>query len=307
MSMHKVESMKGIIGVINTPFTHNNDLDIESLHRYVEHSISCGVVGFLCLGMAAEIHKLNANEKINIVQSVVDKVNGRVPVIANITADSQNKRLHNAKNFTDLGADGLMLSLVCENENDYLNQVEEIDKLTAGFLMIQDWDFKDFGLPLSLILKMFNNIESFKCLKVEVVPAGVKYSQVLEATDGKLHVSGGWASTQMIEALDRGVHAFMPTILHDVYTRVYRLHQKGDRIAAKQLFYELVSILAFSHQHLDISIHFNKRMVHQQGIFSTDRVREPILPFDSYHENISNELIQKAKNLCERLKKEYPL
>lgn len=299
--------MKGIIGVINTPFTSNNELDVESLHRYVEHSISCGVVGFLCLGMAAEIHKLSTTEKEAIVHTVVDQVNARVPVIANITSTTQEERLRNAHKYKDLGADGLMLSLVCDDEDQYLRQVEEIDKLSPGFLMIQDWDFKDYGLPMPLILKMFANLASFKCLKVEVVPAGVKYSQVLKATEGKLHVSGGWAGTQMIEALDRGVHAFMPTILHDVYTRIYNLHQKGARDAAKQLFYELVSILAFSHQHLDISIHFNKRMVHQQGLFSTDKVREPILPFDLYHEKVSGELIQKALKLCESLKNEYPV
>ncbi len=32
---------------------------------------------------------------------------------------------------------------------------------------------------------------------------------------------------QMTEALGRGVHAFMPTALHAVYVRIYRLYAAG--------------------------------------------------------------------------------
>ena len=174
--------------------------------------------------------------------------------------------------------------------------------MRPGFLMIQDWDFKGYGIPVDVIKKLFNEIESFKCLKIEVVPAGVKYSAIRKVTENKLHVSGGWAGTQMIEALDRGVNAFMPTVLHDIYVKIFNLHHYGRREEACKLFYELIPILAFSHQHLDISIHFNKRLVYEQGIFSTNKVRDPILPFDNYHERVAEELIMKARNLIKREK-----
>jgi dihydrodipicolinate synthase/N-acetylneuraminate lyase len=54
-----VENIKGIIGVINTPFTEEDEIDIESLKRYVENSIGKKVVGFLVLGLAAEANKLS--------------------------------------------------------------------------------------------------------------------------------------------------------------------------------------------------------------------------------------------------------
>ena len=129
----------------------------------------------------------------------------------------------------------------------------------------------------------------------------MKYSKVIEATEGKLHVSGGWAGTQMIEALDRGVNAFMPTVLHDVYNKIYQLHRNGNREAAIKIFNQLIPIIAFSHQHVDISIQFNKRLVQKQGLFATSNVREPILPFDSYHEKIAEELIDKAIELTKTL------
>jgi 4-hydroxy-tetrahydrodipicolinate synthase len=127
-----------------------------------------------------------------------------------------------------------------------------------------------------------------------VVPAGVKYSEVIEATGGRLHVSGGWAVGQLIEGLDRGVHAFMPTALHRCYVAIYQRHAAGDRAGAEALFRKLLPILAFSNQHLDISIHFFKRLLHAQGVYATPRVRDPILPFDTHHERIAGDLIDRA-------------
>lgn len=296
-----VENIKGIIGVINTPFTEDDKIDVESLNRYVENSINNKVVGFLVLGLAAEVNKLSVDEKILIVDTVIKKVNKRVPVISGTTASSQKERIDLVKEFSDLGCDGILVNISFENENLFVSNVREISSNITGFMMLQDWDFHSYGIPINIITRLFNELENFKCLKIEVVPAGVKYSQVRNATNGRLHLSGGWAGTQMIEALDRGVDAFMPTILHDVYGMIYRLHRNGKREEAKIIFNKLLPIISFSHQHLDISIHFNKRFVNHQGIFSTPNVRQPILPFDMHHEKMAKELINNAYELQSQL------
>lgn len=299
--MNLLKDFNGIIGVVNTPFTNDNRIDTESLKRYVNHSIACGVVGFLVPAIAAEINKLDRDERRVIVKTVVDEVAGRVIVIGGASALDRESRMYYVNELNDLGCDGVLVNIPFVDEAEYIKQINEIAGFNPKFLMIQDWNFNQYGLPVKVIKKLFDEVEVFKSLKIEVVPAGVKYSDVINATGGKLHVAGGWAGSQMIEGLDRGVNAFMSTILHDVYSKIFELHKSGERERAEKLFYELVSILAFSHQHIDISIHFNKRLVHTQGIFSTPNVREPILPFDKYHEKIADELIHKAIHICSTL------
>jgi len=127
---------------------------------------------------------------------------------------------------------------------------------------------------------------------------------LLEATQGRLHVSGGWAVMQMIEALDRGVHAFMPTGLHEnLHPHFCALPSQAAAMRHRALFNRLLPVLAFSNQHLDISIHFFKRLLHRQGIYSTDRVRPPILPFDAHHARIADELITYALRLLREMLK----
>ena len=294
-------SLNGIIAVANTPFTDDDKIDTESLRRYVNHSIKCGVVGFLTGGMAAEVDKLSFDERKIIAETVVDEVAGRVTVIGGASAKSGEERNKYANMLNEAGCDGLLVSIPYLDRNQYQQDIYNVAALSPGFLMIQDWDFDGFGIPVDVITELFEEIDVFKCLKVEVKPSGVKYTKVIEATEGKLHVSGGWAGTQMIEALDRGVNAFMPTILHDIYNTIYRLHKEGNREAAINLFNQLLPIISFSHQHTDIAVHFNKRLVHKQGIFSTANVRQPILDFDDYHERVAEELIEDALKLTRNL------
>ena len=140
---------------------------------------------------------------------------------------------------------------------------------------------------------MFERIPVFLCLKIETVPAGAKYTQVLQATGGALHVSAGWALPQMIEALDRGVHAFNTTAVNRPFVRIYELHKAGRRGEAESLFEDVVPYLAWSHQHIDVSIQFLKRYCLKRGLFSTACVRPPILTYDDYHERCGDELIER--------------
>jgi 4-hydroxy-tetrahydrodipicolinate synthase len=63
--------------------------------------------------------------------------------------------------------------------------------------------------------------------------------------------------------------------------------------------------LAFSNQHLDISIHFFKRLLHRQGIYPTSNVREPILPFDAIHKEVADRHIDTIIQLENKLNEVY--
>ena len=286
--------LRGIITVLNTPFTEDDRIDVPSLQKNVRRALDAGVAGFLVPAMASEVGKLLPDERRLMVQAVLEATGGCAPVIGGASATSGDARSAAAETLLELGCAGVLVSISYQDDAQYERDAREIAALQPGFLMIQDWDFNGFGAPVALIARLFEEIECFRSLKVEVVPAGVKYTQVIEATGHRLHVCGGWAVMQMIEALDRGVHAFMPTGMHEIYTRIYTLYAQGDRPAAVELFNRLLPVLAFSNQHLDISIHFFKRLLHAEGVFSTPRVRQPILPFDSYHAVLCDDLIQRA-------------
>jgi len=293
--------LQGIITVLNTPFTTGNALDLPGLRRNVRTAIAAGVAGFLVPAMASEVAKLTPAERLALVEAVMDETNDRLPVFAGAAAPTPQLRGQIVRDLRALGCTHVLLQIPYESDEQYRAAVFEAANSGFPVLMLQDWDFSGGGLPIPLIVRLFEEVDSFRCLKIETVPAGVKYSAVLKATHDRLHVSGGWAVMQMLEGLARGVHAFMPTGMHSIYTEIYARYQSGQMDSARRLFYDILPILAFSNQHLDISIHFFKRLLWRQGLYATPAVRPPILPFDGIHQQEADQLIDRVLELTARL------
>ena len=295
--MNPIEDLQGIITVLNTPFDSYGNIDFFSLEKNVKYALDAGVRGFLIPAMAAEVGKLNEKEKIDMVRCATSVCGSEAAVIGGTSAPNLEGMYRLGEMNLEAGCQGILANIPYTGDEEYSCTIEKLDSLSPGFLMLQDWDSSGYGLPPALIQELFRRIESFKCLKIETVPAGVKYSQILELTKGKLHLSGGWAVSQMLEGLRRGIHAFMPTGMHRIYCIIFRLYKENRQKEARELFERLQPILAFSNQHLDISIHFFKRLLWKQGVYSTPLVREPILPFDSVHKEEADYLISRVIEL----------
>ncbi|MBL6945131.1 MAG: dihydrodipicolinate synthase family protein [Rhodospirillales bacterium] len=273
--------IRGLIPSLNTPFDEGGELDIDSLRRVVDYTAEHGCAGLLAIAVAGETRSLTPDEVDTISAVVVEQANARLPVILGVSADDQDERLRRAARARTLGADGILCQApAAPDAQARANWLAAIADAGPDLLMVQDLDWSGPGLALDEIVTLFDRIEQFQCLKIEVVPAGPKYSAVLEATDGRLHVSGGWAAAHMMDAMARGVHALMNTEFEPVYGAIYRLYMAGRVEEAYALFERLLPILVFTHQHLDVSIRFHKMQRRENGIFTTDVCRPPTRPLD---------------------------
>jgi len=90
--------------------------------------------------------------------------------------------------------------------------------------------------------------------------------------------------------------------MHWIYSKIYALWKGNKEQEATELFQRILPVLNFSNQHLDISIHFFKRLLYKQGIYPTDKVRDPILPFDAIHKQIADKFIDQIISLENNLK-----
>ncbi|PXX31259.1 dihydrodipicolinate synthase family protein [Arenibacter sp. ARW7G5Y1] len=296
--------LKGIVTVLNTPFTALDTIDPIALKNNVLQAVEAGVAGILVPAMAAEVYKLSQTERLRMLSLVLETVGDKVPVIGGAGEQDLSKSKELLKAYLDIGCKNTLFQIPFANDSQFRNHFMELAALDPEMIMLQDWDATGYGLSDELIVDLFEKVAAFKCLKIETVPAGPKYSRILKLTQGKLNLSGGWAVTQMMEGLQRGIHAFMPTGMHFIYTTIYRLFEEGRMVEAEALFEKIVPVLAFSNQHLDISIHFFKRLLYRQGIYNTPKVRRPIMPFDALHQKLADRHIDRILQLENELKEE---
>lgn len=289
--------MRGIIPSLNTPFDHDNGIDQAGVARLTERSIASGAVGLLIVAVAGEQASLNRIEKETVARIVVETAARRVPVIVSVTSPDVMESEALAALARRAGADGICCQAPIGLSGGALESaMARIAAAGPELLMIQDLDWSGSGLPIAEIVRLFEALPTFRCLKVETLPAGPKYTRVLEATGGRLHVSGGWAAMQMPDALARGVHAFMPTCLDLVYVAIYDSWRRGETDKARELFERLLPIVAFSHQHIDVSIRFFKQLRQAEGLIATDHCRLPP-PLDVVQQAEAERMVRRAIEL----------
>jgi 4-hydroxy-tetrahydrodipicolinate synthase len=295
--MKELFPLSGVVAIPQTPFGDDGRIDFDSLARAVDDRLAAGVDGLLYPVVASEVGRLSMEERRAVTHAVIERAAGRVPVIVGSSADDARDARAMAEFATSEGAAGVLVQAPVPLMRDRAATLEffrTVCEAPVPMLMIQDLEWGAPGLPVETIVHLFEELEPFRCIKVETVPAGIKYTAILEATAGRLNVSGGWAVPQLIEALDRGIHAVMPGGLHWPLVEIIRIYRRGDRVAARALFDRLLPILAWQNQHIDISNQFLKLLAVRQGIFAHATLRDPQVPYDAYHHRIAAELIEDA-------------
>ena len=302
--------LDGIVPILQTPFSAAGGLDVASLRRLAEHVIQSGAAGAIYPAVASEVAKLSGEERRLGLEVVLAQAGGRVPVFAGVSAASLEESCALARHAEVSAAAGILAqapTVVAADSSALRDFFHRLARSTGLTLMIQDLDWQGGGMPLDLICQLFEEVPTFRCIKVETVPAGPKYSRILAATEGRLHVSGGWAITQMLDGLERGVHAFMPEgSMVAIYRAIMARFASGDRDRARHLFESLLPVLAFSNQHIDISVQFFKRVLVTKGVFRTATVRTPIMTLDAVQEQTAAALVDRVLSLEASLRPKFP-
>jgi 4-hydroxy-tetrahydrodipicolinate synthase len=296
--MHPIlTNLRGIVPSLNTPFLPNDTIDEAGVRRLVEATIEAGCAGMLVLAVAAENRNLSFQERGRIGRIIAEANARRLPVIVNVTGPDLTQSVALSRQARVIGADALCYQVDPRKSLDQLrSEIDQVAEPGPEIVVVQDLDWTGNGLPLPVIEGLARHCPRFQAIKIESVLAGPKYSQVLEAFEGSLHVSGGWAAGQMMEALRRGVHAFMPTAMDHLYGRVYELFRAGQVQQAQAAFERMLPILAFTQQHIDISILFFKELRRAQGLFATAACRCG-LTLDPIQQATARELVTRAMDL----------
>lgn len=99
-----------------TPFKEDGSVDYDALLRLVEYQVQNGI-DFLCvLGTTAETPTLTAEEKKKIKSLVIERVNGRVPILLGVGSNCTQTVIDTIKNDDMTGVDALLIAVPYYNK-----------------------------------------------------------------------------------------------------------------------------------------------------------------------------------------------
>ncbi len=93
---------------IVTPF-QRGAVDYTAFTRLIELQIAARTDAIVCCATTGESPTLTQDERTSIIQFVVERVNGRIPVIASTGGNNTAAVIENSKTAEAIGADGLLI------------------------------------------------------------------------------------------------------------------------------------------------------------------------------------------------------
>ena len=94
---------------IITPFDKNGNPNFDALAKIIEQQIEGGTDAICACGTTGEASTMNDKEHLGVIEYIVKKVDGRIPVIAGTGSNDTRHGIALCKDAASLGVDGLLI------------------------------------------------------------------------------------------------------------------------------------------------------------------------------------------------------
>jgi 4-hydroxy-tetrahydrodipicolinate synthase len=242
---------KGIIPPIVTPLDKNENVDKKAIFRVVNYLIKEGVHGLFPLGSTGEWYGLNFDQKREVIETVMEATDKRVPVYAGTGAITTKETICLTKLATDLGVDALSVItpvFITPNDQELYNHYQAIASSTdLPIILYNNPGRTGINLNVDLVVKLskINNIIGIKDSSGDMAQ-GVEY---IRRTDDNFAVLAG-RDTLIYGFLaygGKGAIAATANIVPQIVVKIYEEYQKGNYEEALKAQFQLAPLrMAFS-------------------------------------------------------------
>ena len=238
----------GVMPALVTPFNKDDEsINEENLRNLVNHLIDQGVTGLVPVGTTGEFVNMTFEERLRVIEIVVDETNGRVPVIAG-TGETGTKMVIDAtKAATDIGADACIIVtpyyLKPKAKGLYDHYFTIAEKTDIPLVLYNIPACTGLELPWTVVEDLID-IDNFVAIKDS--SGDYKYfSALLEKVSDKISVLIGW-DENVLGALAGGAAGCIlgsANVIPKVWLEIYD-HVENNRLKEAQALQKKVQKLA---------------------------------------------------------------
>ncbi len=270
-----MDRLRGIFPVVQTPFTHDQQLDVASLEREVQFCRRAGAHGLVYPVLASEFQVMTLAERRLGVETVLRAADGRLPVVVGVADTSPQGAETHARHAAAQGASAVIALppyIGVPGMDEVTTYYTAIAAAADGLpVFVQD---APPGLPVSRILQLLQDIENVRYVKEENEPSAHNISTMLAQLGEECWgVFGGAWCRWMMSEMARGAHGFMPSVeIVDGHVQVWNLYQAGEPEKARAVYNRL---LPFINLGFCLGLRLIKEALVLRGILATAEMRRP--------------------------------
>lgn len=161
-------SWNGIYPALITPFTAEEDLDLEQVQQLLEIQLDAGVDGIILAGSLGEASSLDFDETCRLCEASRECVSGRVPVLLTIAEGSTREAVRQVHKACHMGMDGIMLlppMRYAADESETRHYLEQVAGASELPVIIYN-NPVDYRIPVTLdIFEALANLPQVQAVK----------------------------------------------------------------------------------------------------------------------------------------------
>ena len=280
-----------------TPFNANGKVDFSGLKHLIAWHLQSGVDGFVVLGTTAESAVLSERERIDILTTTIEQVQGRVKVIVGTGCNDTMRTISRCQQAVDLGADACLVVTPYYNRPNQIGLLAHYQKLfdnCAKPIMIYNVPSRT-GVDLhdDTVVELF---EHENCLGIKAADGdSQRILRYLEFSSKKSLFSGD--DRTAFDWLSQGGHGvisvvgnLLPGYLSDSIHSALR-KEKIDLT----IYHDIVASSSWATNPIPI-----KYLLKRAGKIDSDFVRLPLVAENPDDEDAANDIIEfyQRKEIC---------
>jgi 2-keto-3-deoxy-L-arabinonate dehydratase len=291
---------RGVFPVMPTTFDDRGELDLDSQKRCTDFMIDTGSDGLCILANFSEQFVLTDDERTLLIDTILDHVAGRVPVIVTTTHFSSKVCAERSRRAQEAGASLVMImppyhgATIRVPERGIFDFFRTVSDAVDIPIMIQDAPVSGTSLSAPFLARMAKEIANVAYFKIEVPGAASKLRELIEL--GGSAIEGPWDGEEAITLLpdlDAGATGAMTGGGYpDGIRQIVDAYREGRREEAVEAYNRWLPLINYENRQTGLIA--AKSLMKEGGVIASEAVRHPLQPL---HPQTRAGLIETAQRL----------
>ena len=283
--------LTGAMTAIVTPFK-NGQVDYQALENLIEAQIAGGIQALVPCGTTGESPTLSHDEHDKVIEFTIEKVAGRVPVIAGTGSNSTEEALRLTKHAKEAGADACLIVNPYYNKPTQEGMYQHIAKIAEADLPIVLYNIPGrtgVEMTAETIVRLYNDFP--QVVAVKEATGKLDLASAIAAQCDISILSGDDSLTLPLYSVGgKGVISVLANIMPGKIRKLTDLALAGEMAKARELHLELYPL--FKNMFVETNPIPVKAAMSMLGMCENE-LRLPMQPLSKQHEPMIADLLKK--------------
>ena len=270
----------GIYQMLYAFFDDRGVLRQDPFRLQVDVALGTQASGVAILGLGTEVSKLTFDERIDVLEVVAKRIDGRKPLLATVYGDTITEQIEFSKQAIQNGTSALMLQPPSQKMDDaklmgFFSKIISAVDCPVGIQNAPE--FLGFGLSNESLIALANDHENFTIAKLEC--NAVNLESVASDLGDSVMLFNGRCGLELPDNLRAGACGLIPAIdTVDKTSEIFAEFTSGNEELADKLYADLLPVLCFVMQGIPHFLTYGKMLAAARLGIELGGSREHSLP-----------------------------